>query len=229
MQARGRGRPRASGPPTSGLGTAEDILRAAAHLFCAHGFGSQSTYAICRKAGVTQGSMYHYFANKHEVLLALLLRTVKPSVQFAERLNKRPEDAEVRLWALCSYDASLLADGDLNIGLLFLLPEASDPEVDEFRVERDRLIKVYRELSRECAGVDHDDVHELTTMVVALIESVVLIRRLDPDADRGAIANRIADTALRVIGVSSSQLNAIRTQGARVREVLERESAGVAP
>lgn len=162
--------------------------------------------------------MYHYFANKHEILLELLLRTVSPSVRFATKLNRRPESPEERLWALCSYDAHLLAEGDLNIGLMLLLPEAANPEMSEFRAERDRLIAVYRNLIADCPSVTESDAHDFTTMIVALIESVVLIRREDPDVDATAIANRIADTALRIIGVSSSALRTIRSAGALLRD-----------
>ncbi len=38
------GRPRAQGPSKSGLGTEQDILDAAAHLFCTAGYGSTSTH-----------------------------------------------------------------------------------------------------------------------------------------------------------------------------------------
>lgn len=228
VEQRRRGRPRAAGPSPSGLGTEEDILRAAAELFSTRGFG-QSTYAICKRAGVTQASMYHYFANKHEILVALLLRTVSPSVEFAERLGKRAEPAEVRLWSLCSFDAGLFADSELNIGLLMLLPEVADPEVDAFRVERDRLIAVYRGLIAECGAVTSNDVDELTAMIVALIESVVLIRRQDPAVQGQAVSNRIADTALGLVGVSATKLRTLRASGRRVRDEIRDELAYATP
>lgn len=204
------GRPRAAGPSTSGLTTEEDILVAAARLFCEVGYGSTSTYAIAREAGIAQASVYHYFNGKHAILLELLLRTVHPSVEFAAALLVQDGPAVARLRALCEYDVHLLVATSENIGALYLLPELGDERFAPFHAERNRLYDVYRQLIGECPGVDPTGADELARLVFGLVESVILRRRAEPglgvlgSAGPGfahhTIATSVADAALRIIG-----------------------------
>lgn len=209
-----------------GLSTRDDILRASATLFCEVGYGSTSTYAIAEAAGTSQATMYHYFAGKHEILLALLLRTVEPSATVATALLARDELDDVRLWALCAYDVGLLVSGEQNTGSLYLLPELSDERFVEFHVERQRLAGVYaalvggvlvggvlgnRDLGHSDLGRDGADD---SWLVLGLVESVILRRRT---GELGAdVAARLADAALRLLGVPEERLAVVRAEGAEL-------------
>lgn len=207
MARRGIGRPRSRGPSTSGLSTEEDILRAAARLFCEVGYGSTSTYAIAEAAGISQATMYHYFRGRHAILLALLLRTVEPSVALATSLLRRDEPADARLWALCAYDVRLLVSGEDNTGSLYLLPELSDERFAAFHVERARLADVYASLVAGVLGRG-DATPDESWLVFGLVESVILRRRTGsagPD-----LAPQIADAALRLLGVPEKRIAGVR-------------------
>lgn len=52
----------------------ERLLREAERLFMANGFAAVSTRDICAAANVKQPTLYHYFANKEELYLAVLER-----------------------------------------------------------------------------------------------------------------------------------------------------------
>src|SRR3712207_8726744 len=104
------GRPRADAGPTTGRGTAQDILDAAAPLFCTVGYTSTSTYAIAERAGVRQASMYHHFAGKAAILHELLLGTVRPSLDNARVLAGVDAPVPARLWALAHADVGLLCE-----------------------------------------------------------------------------------------------------------------------
>lgn len=210
MARRGIGRPRSRGPSTSGLSTEEDILLAAATLFCEVGYGSTSTYAIAEAAGISQASMYHYFGGKHAILLALLLRTVEPSVALSTTLLGRDEPADTRLWALCAYDARLLVSGEVNTGSLYLLPELSDERFAAFHVERSRLAEVYAALVAGVLRRDDTSAPGQSWLVFGLVESVILRRRTD--ATGPDVAAEIADAALRVLGVAEERIAAVRTE-----------------
>jgi AcrR family transcriptional regulator len=210
------GRPRAKGPSTSGLTTEQDILVAAARLFCEVGYGSTSTYAIAQGAGISQASMYHYFEGKSAILLALLLETVEPSVGYATALADREEPSDVRLWALCAYDVRLLLGGQDNTGSLYLLPELGDEGFAPFHAERTRLFRVYRELVADLAGTDAAAAHEQASLVFGLVESVILRRRTEPELAADDVAPLIADAALRVLGVRETRLRTVRAQAARL-------------
>lgn len=212
----GLGRPRAKGPSTSGLTTEQDILVAAARLFCEVGYGSTSTYAIAQGAGISQASMYHYFPGKHAILLALLLDTVHPSVEYATALAARDEPTDVRLWALCSYDVGLLLSGAENTGSLYLLPELGDERFADFHTERERLYDVYRTLVAGVLESDDGEAHPSASLVFGLVESVILRRRTEDAMPADDVAPRIADAALRILGVRESRLRAVRTQAGQL-------------
>jgi AcrR family transcriptional regulator len=48
------------------------LIEAARELFLQHGFAATSVSAILTKAGVRSGSLYHFFASKDELLVAVL-------------------------------------------------------------------------------------------------------------------------------------------------------------
>lgn len=50
------------------------ILDAAARLFACHGFHASSTRRIAAAAGVSEGTVFHYFGSKNELMLAILDR-----------------------------------------------------------------------------------------------------------------------------------------------------------
>ncbi|MEV6304837.1 TetR/AcrR family transcriptional regulator [Actinoplanes sp. NPDC051861] len=213
--ARGRGRPRASGGPASGLSTEAEIRAAAARLFCTEGYGSTSTYKIAQAARISQATMYHYFAGKHEILLALLLDTVRPSVAYAASLAASTEPAATRLWRLCAYDVRLLLSGEENLGSLYLLPELGDERFAPFHAERQRLIETYRELVAATGDLAGPDLAAVTSLVFGLVESVILRRRADTDLGSGMDA-RIADAALRVTGLDEAAVNGARAAAQRL-------------
>lgn len=52
--------------------TRRKLIDAAATLFAEHGYGHVGTEQIVRAAGVTRGAMYHQFADKSELLAAIV-------------------------------------------------------------------------------------------------------------------------------------------------------------
>ncbi len=52
------------------------LLDAATELFAAHGYDAVGTPEIAQKAGVSVGTFYRYFDDKHEVYLEIMRRTI---------------------------------------------------------------------------------------------------------------------------------------------------------
>ncbi len=87
----GRGRAGAARPPVS-AGTGEgdrrmgrpplrddpraDILRAAARLFAARGYGDSSLTDVAAAMGYSKGAIYNYFASKQEIYDAIIIETL---------------------------------------------------------------------------------------------------------------------------------------------------------
>ncbi|WP_309135421.1 TetR/AcrR family transcriptional regulator [Cellulomonas sp.] len=194
------GRPRTVGASPTGLGTRADILHAGARLFCTVGYGSTSTHALARVAGVRQATLYHHFPGKHAVLLELLLGTVQPSLDAARDLLGRDEPAPARLWSLCAGDVRLLCSGEDNLGALYLLPELDDERFAPFHERRAELEGRYRALVAAC-GVAPADVVRTAALVLGLVESVILQRRRAPETLDARTAEAVADAALALVGL----------------------------
>ncbi|MFV0452805.1 MAG: TetR/AcrR family transcriptional regulator [Propioniciclava sp.] len=208
--ATGTGRPRASGESLTGRGTREDILAASAQLFSELGYAATSTHMIARAAGIRQATMYHHFAGKHDILLQLLLGTLRPSVAAAEWLDNRPEPAATRLWALCVSDATLLLGGRHNLGALYLLPELHDARLAQFHEVRTELERRYTSLIDACGCVDAEG---WTGLVIGIVESVIIRRRRAPGALTVADAPVIATAALRVLRLSEDAIATAESDG----------------
>ncbi|WP_076482823.1 TetR/AcrR family transcriptional regulator [Williamsia sterculiae] len=187
--ATGPGRPRLVGRLRSGGSPREEILDAAGELFTTHGYAGTSTRKIAEAVGMRQASLYHHFATKEDILVALLRDTVVPSLEVARTATTDVPPAE-RLLSLVRFDAAQLAGARWNLGALYLLPELRSERFSAFRDARIELATVYADLTAEVVGSADDP---RTTLPFRLVESVISMRSDgdlgDPDAP-GAEADR---------------------------------------
>ena len=96
------------------------ILDAAAQLFASHGFHATSTRRIAAAAGVSEGTVFHYFGSKNDLMLAILdgLYNGVLNPGAAEILDT-VMDTRARLNALALHHVSALAaDNALMMRLL---------------------------------------------------------------------------------------------------------------
>ncbi|MGI5468833.1 TetR/AcrR family transcriptional regulator [Streptomyces sp. CA-132043] len=70
------------------------ILRAAAEEFAAHGVDGTSTAAVCRRAGIGSGTLFHYFPTKRDLFHALFADDVPRHAEACDRAlaAERPDD-----------------------------------------------------------------------------------------------------------------------------------------
>lgn len=61
------------------------ILDAAAEEFAAHGIDGTSTAAICRRAGIGSGTLFHYFPTKRDIFHALFRDDLEGNAGACER------------------------------------------------------------------------------------------------------------------------------------------------
>ncbi len=97
-----------------------EILDAAARLFASGGFHATSTRRIAAAAGVSEGTVFHYFGSKNELMLGILDRFYNDvlNARAAQILDTIMGTRE-RLRALAQHHASALAaDNALMMRLL---------------------------------------------------------------------------------------------------------------
>jgi AcrR family transcriptional regulator len=205
------GRPRATAGSTQ-LAPRDEILDAAAALFVEHGFAATTTRAIAERIGIRQASLYYHFAGKDDILVELLERTVRPSVEFAQTLRDgAARDAAAALHLLAVRDVETLASAPHNVGTLYLLPETNRERFDGFRASRRELRDAYGALATYAATDavrDSWSTAELGAAIIHLVEIVIPLRR-DGDA---IDALRVADACLRLCGLDDAAITRARAR-----------------
>ncbi|MGH6645536.1 TetR/AcrR family transcriptional regulator [Aquabacterium sp.] len=81
----------------------DEIEEAACQLFLRQGYDATSMASIATSAGVAPNTLYWYFANKDEVLIAVLNRLVKQALTVHAGLHDQPMSAQI-LWLLKEFD-----------------------------------------------------------------------------------------------------------------------------
>ncbi len=202
---RSPGRPRAD--EVTGE-TREEILDAAAVLFIEQGLGGTTTRHIAERAGIRQATMYHYFAAKADILLELLERTVRPSLDAGRRIWQwmlEGGDPAAALYALALSDVNMLRTAPHNIATLYLLPEVrADDHYTQFRDLRIELQDMYGDLGAQVTSLPGINEELAGALVMQLVESVIPLRQ---DGGVGPEAARlIAEGCLRVLGLKPEEI-----------------------
>ncbi|WP_433492070.1 helix-turn-helix domain-containing protein [Nocardia grenadensis] len=219
MTQLGPGRPRLAPRRRQGQTPRAEILDAAAELFTTQGYGSTSTRAIAEAVGIRQASLYHHFAAKDDILDALLGETIAGATELATRLERRPEPAAVRLYALARFDIGQLCDARWNIGALYFLPELRGDRFARFRARRDALRTSYERLAaRVVAGPGANGVAEAQTLPFRLVETVINIRS-DAGGVPEGVREAIAAAVLRVLGWDGDPAEIREAAGVLAREL----------
>lgn len=165
------------------------LLDAAATVVARKGFAGASVDEIAATAGFTVGALYSNFANKEQLFLELLAERSSDRLAEATAIMTEPQQGLEGLRAALNALLARVADGDVDLAALqaeFWLyairrPEVLDGMAARFRDNRDALSAALAERARErgqAGAVDHD---QLATVLIALFQGLVQLRRTDPE------------------------------------------------
>jgi AcrR family transcriptional regulator len=214
------GRPRRTHQENGG-DPREDILAAAARLFETKGFAASTTRQIAASSGLQQGSVYHYFNSKDDMLANLLDRTLEPALAFAGWLDPQDAPPEEKVYLLAFQDTANMCAGPHNLAALMRLPEVSTDRFRPYWRKREELMDAYRIYVN--SGFDSQvfggiDARHASEFVFALVESSIdwFRRGSDDPRDRARLT---ALAVLRLLLADPSQANnvAVRAQAVLAR------------
>ncbi|MFE0460103.1 TetR/AcrR family transcriptional regulator [Kitasatospora sp. NPDC058965] len=212
--------PPAPGPPSAsprGAAARAQVLAAAAELFTRDGYAATTTRAVAERAGLRQGTLYHHFAAKEDILATLLEGTVAPSLECALRLLALAEPVPgARLWALVRFDTELLMGGLSNLGALYQLPEVRGERFARFRQVRCELAGAYRGLLAPLDRLDEAELRLRAELVLGLVEGSVAVARECAEQEAAVVPEAVADAAVRLAspdGCDRARLAAVRAAG----------------
>ncbi|MEO0435666.1 MAG: TetR/AcrR family transcriptional regulator [Pseudomonadota bacterium] len=133
------------------------ILDAATTLFATAGFNGTSTRKIAAEAGVSEGTIFHYFGSKHDLITAILDRLYNEQLNpGAAAILDTIMATEERLRALADHHVAVLtADNALMLRLLQVYLESdlgSNYGGADLRVKGDHEGSPLRDLNRSYVG-----------------------------------------------------------------------------
>jgi AcrR family transcriptional regulator len=76
------------------------ILAAARQVFAAQGFHATRMSDVAHVAGVSQGTLYHYFRSKDDLFMALLFPWAERLAEAVGGLQEAPSSATDKMWAM---------------------------------------------------------------------------------------------------------------------------------
>lgn len=184
-----------------GGGGRERILRVASRLFLSKGYAATSTRDIALAAGIRQPSLYYHFATKADILQAVALATVEPSLRKAQALatdaSLEPFD---RLMQLVDFDVRLLWESDRSSSAFVLVTQGAAGEMEGALGRFGELQGYYRTFIADSSPGWGDLTGDgLIGVIFSMIEGVVFRRDYEVvDVDEVARQTMAAVTRLIV-------------------------------
>ena len=116
----------------------QQIVNAALACFQKHGFYKSSMQEICAVAGLSPGTVYHYFASKDDIILHIAEREVAKSEELAKYLSS-VSSLEKGLYAVVDYILGNKADEDFQIYMEVLCESGRNPALADLLLKADQI------------------------------------------------------------------------------------------
>lgn len=169
--------------------TRSKLLDAAAQVFARKGFGGASVEEIAETAGYSTGALYSNFGGKDELFLELLAsRTGFRQIEATTIVSNAAASVDEAQSALSRLLIDV-ADQDADLAPLqaelwlyaIRRPELLEQLAAQFRTNRDSLTTLLAERARARSQPENVAFGELSTVILALFQGLVQLRRTDPE------------------------------------------------
>ncbi|MBT6095822.1 MAG: TetR/AcrR family transcriptional regulator [Rhodospirillaceae bacterium] len=150
----------------------ERILEAAAGQFLADGYAAASVRSIADAAGIGPSTLYHYFASKEDILVAVheegLKRIQAALVAALEGVEAPSASPWGRLETACVAHLEALLEGGLIFrAVMREMPSVFDRDaLERIRVTRDNYERIFARLLDDLSLPRGTDRHELRLMLL---------------------------------------------------------------
>jgi len=161
--------------------TRAKLLKAAGGVFARRGYHEATLDEIVARASLSKGALYHHFASKEDLFLALLADHLDRGLGEAAAAGPRAHEHFVARLERDPRWAPLFFE--------FVAWAGRDPK--RRAALRERFILPARERTRELLGEDADD--ELATAANALVNGLLLERLFDPGGVPDDLVTRALD------------------------------------
>ncbi|MFJ6852314.1 TetR/AcrR family transcriptional regulator [Streptomyces sp. NPDC091271] len=163
----------------------QHIADAAAELFATKGFERTTTAEICRAAGMSAGNLFHYFANKRAIFLAVFEDEDSDKAELMAAAEVADDPLSALLEVIDLLAAPALEPLAPHLVMEAMVQAYRDPEIEEAlsRANADEQRTVATLLARAAAAGQIDpglDPDTTASWVTALIASLYTSAATDP-------------------------------------------------
>ncbi|MBN9746147.1 TetR family transcriptional regulator [Amycolatopsis sp. A1MSW2902] len=164
------------------------ILDAAAGCFARDGFEKTSTADICRAAGISSGSLFHYFPSKRAVFVGIFEADTADNEELLATAVDMADPWEGVLAVVGRMTVAIVVPGVVRLILEAAAQAARDPEFNELiRSNDDRMRVGLADLIERGARTGRFSPMlspvDAGNWVVALVDALLSRASLDPDLD----------------------------------------------
>ena len=117
------------------------------NLFCRKGYESVAVSEICKEAGITKPTLYHYFKSKYGLLEALLEEKYNEYGLKLEQESYSNDNVEKVLHNMARIYMEY-ASANMNVHLLFLALEYSPKESESYKAIKPYVTKLFESVVR---------------------------------------------------------------------------------
>jgi AcrR family transcriptional regulator len=167
--------------------TSARIFDAAIAVFLEQGIAAASVESIVARAGLTRGAFYSSFANREELVVALLQRHVSSAIERNRRLAETYSDPRALVTAIGSDEGRerdpMFRTPLLNLELLlFAIREPAHRIIvsEMLQTLRTTVGQIVVSNARNAGVTRHIDVEQVGAMLLALEDGFDLHRLIDP-------------------------------------------------
>jgi len=156
---------------TSGRGSLERASVVGARLFAAKGYAATTTRELSSALGVTNGTFYHYFATKEELLLRICNESLSRITEAVSAAVAAAPTARERVEALIrSHVETMLADQSLHKTMLTELRSLTGDHLAAVTARRDAYDRLVREVveDAQAGGAVRSDLDPRTLSLLLL-------------------------------------------------------------
>ncbi len=185
------------------------IVGAAAKLFSERGFAATTVGAITDELKASKRSIYEHFASKSDILVAVCEQAIRFSVELAERIQREAGDPTQKLQRLAHDFTTIVIENQDYIAIasreMKFLPEESHRRILRLQERFDRILAAILR-GGVAAGVFDTPDPEMTGLAISgMIIWVHRWYRASGRLSPGELADRMADTALRMAGAAAAR------------------------
>jgi AcrR family transcriptional regulator len=161
----------APGTPAPQEPADQRVREAAIRLFAARGFAATGIREIATEAGVASSVLYHYYANKDDLLLSIMRQGLTRSIATARQVLEGLERPEVRLSVLAQLHVATQSLGALGATVVDNETRSLGGEArDEILLLRDEYESLWRDCLQDGREQDVFSFEDARLTRLALIE-----------------------------------------------------------